>query len=143
VFGGLGSLLAGRVRGIALPAAFVVLWCAAFWAFGDGLVLAALDLPWAARAVVVLLLLAPVSLALGLPFPLGLDRVAASGGGFLPWAWGLNGAFSVVATPLANLVALQGGTDRVLLCAAVLYGVAWITFPHSRTRLAWHPLPTT
>ena len=54
-----------------------------------------------------LALLAPVSLALGLPFPLGLARMGR--GGFLPWAWGLNGAFSVVATPLANLIALQGG----------------------------------
>ena len=53
------------------------------------------------------LLLAPVSVALGLPFPLGLSRMGH--GGFLPWAWGLNGAFSVVATPLANLIAIKVG----------------------------------
>ena len=29
--------------------------------------------------------------------------------GLLPWAWGLNGAFSVVATPLANLIAREVG----------------------------------
>ena len=50
---------------------------------------------------------APVSVALGLPFPLGLARTGRRA--FLPWAWGLNGAFSVVATPLANLIARQDG----------------------------------
>ena len=79
---------------------------------------------------------APVSILLGLPFPLGLSR--AGQGGLLPWAWGLNGAFSVVATPLANLIAREAGFDRVLLCAAILYGIASMTFPVTRRRPAWH-----
>jgi hypothetical protein len=92
--------------------------------------LASLGLPWAVRAFLVLLVVAPVSAALGLPFPLGLTR--AGTGGFLPWAWGLNGAFSVVATPLANLVAREAGFSRVLLAAAILYGTALICFPSIR-----------
>ena len=83
---------------------------------------------------------APVSLALGLPFPLGIE-VESEIGGFLPWAWGLNGAFSVVATPLANLIAREAGVGRVLLCAAILYGIALITFPVMRKRHAWHDIP--
>jgi hypothetical protein len=53
---------------------------------------------------------------------------------FLPWAWGLNGAFSVVSTPLANLLALQFGYDRVLLAALLLYVLCAATFPNSRLR---------
>ena len=34
---------------------------------------------------------------------------APAHGAVLPWAWGLNGAFSVVATPLANLLAREWG----------------------------------
>ena len=82
-----------------------------------------LDLPWLVRAGMVLALVAPVSLALGLPFPLGLSRAGAGGmteSGMLPWAWALNGAFSVVATPLANLIARDAGYSRVLICAALL-----------------------
>ena len=85
-----------------------------------------------------LLLIAPVSVALGLPFPLGLNR--AGTGGFLPWAWGLNGAFSVVATPLANLIAREAGFSRVLLCAAILYGIAVVTFPALRKNSVWHDI---
>ena len=83
---------------------------------------------------------APVSLALGLPFPLGLSRLG--GGGMLPWAWGLNGAFSVVATPLANLIAREAGFDRVLFCAALLYVIALLTFPTARMPSPWPDLAT-
>ena len=95
-----------------------------YWSF---LMLATLGLPWLVRAALVLAIAAPVSIALGLPFPLGLSRVGS--GGFLPWAWGLNGAFSVVSTPLANLTAIGAGYDRVLLCAVLLYVTALLTFP--------------
>ena len=80
--------------------------------------------------LVVIVLVAPVSLALGLPFPLGLSQ--AGTGGMLPWAWALNGAFSVVATPLANLIARDAGYSWVLICGAILYVVALITFPFAR-----------
>lgn len=147
VFSGLGSRLADRVRdiGIALSAAVVVGWCALALVGLEPLLLATLGLPWAARAGIVLVLVAPVSLALGLPFPLGLARAGggAAGSGLLPWAWALNGAFSVVATPLANLIAVQSGFDRVLLVAAMLYAVSYFAYPSVRKSVQWQPSPTT
>jgi len=145
VFSGLGSLLADRVRriGIALSAAVVVGWCALALLGLQPFLLATLGLTWALRAAIVIVLVAPVSLALGLPFPLGLARAGTAGGGFLPWAWGLNGAFSVVATPLANLVAVQSGFDRVLLIAALLYVVTYLAYPSVRKTVQWQPSPTT
>jgi hypothetical protein len=101
-------------------------------------VLATLGLSWWARAVLVLMVCASVSVALGLPFPLGLARVGT--GAMLPWAWALNGAFSVVATPLANLTARIDGYDRVLFCAGLLYVMAFATFPLARKSLSWSSL---
>ncbi len=140
VFSGAGSMTADRMtasprRGIALACLVVLAWCAAVLLGLQPAILATLDLPWLARAALVLAVLAPVSLALGLPFPLGLSGTGA--GGFLPWAWGLNGAFSVVATPLANLIAREAGFSRVLLCAAVLYVIALVSFPAARKSRAW------
>ncbi len=145
VFSGLGSLLADRVRhvGIALSAAVVVGWCALVLLGLQPFLLATLGLPWLLRAAVVVALVAPVSLALGMPFPLGLARAGSAGGGLLPWAWGLNGAFSVVATPLANLLAVQSGFDRVLLIAALLYVVTYLAYPSVRKTVQWQPSPTT
>ena len=144
VFSGVGSLLADKVRGgIMVVGGAIVLWCLLALVLLEPLLLATLGLPWPARAAILLLATAPVSIALGMPFPMGLARAGATGGGFLPWAWGLNGAFSVVATPLANLVAIQSGFDRVLLVAAMLYVVAILAFPTVRKSLAWQPSPTT
>ncbi len=143
VFSGLGSLVADRVRGgIWTVGGVVVLWCAVALVGLEPLLLSTLGLPWAARAAILLAVTAPVSVALGMPFPMGLARAGAAGGGFMPWAWGLNGAFSVVATPLANLVSVQAGFDRVLLCAAMLYVVTILSFPAFRKSVSWQPSPT-
>ena len=137
VFSGIGSMAADRLAeapraAMAGAALVVVAWCAAVSLGLQPLMLATLDWPWMARSALVLAVLAPVSLALGLPFPLGLTRVG--NGGVLPWAWGLNGAFSVVATPLANLIAREAGLDDLLIAAAVLYAVALACFPGTPPR---------
>jgi hypothetical protein len=144
IFSGLGSLLTERFGGrprhfVALAVLVVLVWCTAAALFLQPLVLATLGWPFLARAGLLLALVAPVSVALGLPFPLGLNQTGSTG--FLPWAWGLNGAFSVVATPLANLIAREAGFTWVLLCAAILYGVALVTFPAIRKASAWHEIP--
>lgn len=143
VFSGLGSLLSEHYislprQGIALVVGVVVIWCVAALVLLEPLILATLDWPFVARAGLLLALIAPLSVALGLPFPLGLSRTGS--GGFLPWAWGLNGAFSVVATPLANLIAREAGFSRVLMCAGILYGIALITFPAMRKHSVWHDI---
>ncbi len=140
VFSGLGSLSAERLSrtprmAMGLIAASVVVWSVLVLAGLQPMIMATLSWPWLFRAAALLAVIAPVSVMLGLPFPLGLSR--AGQGGMLPWAWGLNGAFSVVATPLANLIAREAGFDRVLLCAAILYGVALLTFPVMRTSRTW------
>ncbi|HVZ09375.1 hypothetical protein [Rhodopila sp.] len=142
IFSGLGSVLTPRFhdaprRGIALAVGVVVAWCVLAALFEQRMILATLDWTYSARVGLLLLITAPVSLALGMPFPLGLSRTGT--GGFLPWAWGLNGAFSVVATPLANVIARQAGFNWVLLLAAIIYAVAAVTFPRLRTRTAWQP----
>jgi hypothetical protein len=146
VFSGLGSMAADRLS-LAAPRAalsaccMVVLgWAISIAAALDPAILATLSWPWAAKVALLYAVLAPVSLALGLPFPLGLARTNQGGRGFLPWAWGLNGAFSVVATPLANLIAREAGFSRVLLCAAILYAVALVTFPAARKARAWQDI---
>ena len=104
VFSGIGAMWAGRAAAPARAlrvAVLVALCCSALALLGvRPAVLAALDLPWMVRVALLVVALAPISLALGFPFPLGLDRFQQEGPALLPWAWALNGAFSVVATPL-------------------------------------------
>ncbi len=133
IFSGLGAMSAQRfaVRPtLALAIATILAWCATMWLLLPDALVAALPLPYAARMALILVTVAPVSIALGIPFPLGLARLGP--GGALPWAWGLNGAMSVVATPLANLIAIKQGHARLLEAAFILYGLALVSFPRPR-----------
>ncbi len=146
IFSGLGSLLSAGfvttpIRGVWLACVIITLWStAAIIALPAGMT-AGDGLPYLIRCALVVIALAPVSIALGLPFPLGLGQV--SGGSFLPWAWGLNGAFSVVATPLANLIARNYGLHMVLAAAVFLYVVAATSFPALRRHKNWLTTKTT
>jgi hypothetical protein len=47
----------------------------------------------------------------------------------VPWAWGINGFASVVATLLATLLAIHWGQSLVVLAAVLLYALAASQFP--------------
>lgn len=132
VFSGAGSFLADRFAGapqaaVLAAVAFILLWLLLVFAMFEPFLLATLAWPAWLRIVALIAVTAPVSVALGLPFPLGLKQVGSTAE--LAWAWGLNGAFSVVATPLANLVARSGGLSQLLLCAALLYLLVCVALP--------------
>jgi hypothetical protein len=136
VFSGIGAMWAGRVAAPARAlriAVLAALLCAGLALLGIGpAVLETLDLPWAVRVALLVMALAPISLALGFPFPLGLDRFQQEGPALLPWAWALNGAFSVVATPLANLLGHGMGLSWLLVAGMICYTGALLTWPRKR-----------
>ena len=69
-------------------------------------------------------LIAPLAFAMGLPFPLGLQRFQARSAALVPWAWGVNGCASVLASPLAMIIAMQWGFILTVTAAAACYVVA-------------------
>ena len=66
-------------------------------------------------------LIAPLAMCMGMPFPLGLRRVAQAAPDFIPWAWGINGFASVVSAVLATLLAIEFGFNVVVLLALMMY----------------------
>jgi hypothetical protein len=73
------------------------------------------------RASVVVVLVAPLAVAMGMPFPLGLRSLEGAAAGFVPWAWAINGCASVVSAVLAVVLAMHFGFTAVILMAAMLY----------------------
>jgi hypothetical protein len=80
------------------------------------------------RVAMTLALIAPLAFWMGLPFPLGLRRLADRTPDFIPWAWGINGFASVLSAALATLLAVEFGFPVVLLTAVALYGLAAVAF---------------
>ena len=70
------------------------------------------------------LLIAPLAFCMGMPFPIGLNRLADSAPDFIPWAWGINGFASVISASMATLLAIEFGFTVVLLLALGLYAAA-------------------
>lgn len=134
LFSGLGSLLSARVppglgMGILIG---LVLLCWAGLPLLSGSLLA---LSFPARLAVAVAGLAPLGTLMGMPFPRYLTLLQEEAPGLLPWAWGVNGALSVIASILAALVALSWGFGAVLALGALCYLGAWVTAAGIRSRL--------
>ncbi len=133
VWAGLGSLTAGLLqqRRIALPVVtlLIAVLTVLYLLLLPDLLDRAADWTTPGRLVLSALLIGPLAFLLGMPFPLGLARLAS---GQLPWAWAINGCASVVAAVLALLLALAIGFSGVLLTAAGLYLLAMLSAPPAR-----------
>jgi hypothetical protein len=73
--------------------------------------------------------MAPLSIALGRPFALGTSSLTLYSDSLIPWAWAINGAFSVLATPLANILSVTVGWNVVVVLALLLYASTVLSFP--------------
>ena len=129
LFSGLGSLASARFAARAeatLPrvligiAVMAVVYIAVLPPVLDAL----MRLPITAKIATAVLLLAPIGLVLGMAYPLGIAILRRFGEGLVPWAWGLNGALSVVASVLAIFISSRFGLTAALLTGVAAYGVA-------------------
>jgi spermidine synthase len=84
---------------------------------------------FALRVLVVAALVLPVGLCLGAYLPTGLQRLKSGQESFVPWAWGINGIFSVLAPILAVAVATTWGVNALLLAAVPVYLAAGFVEP--------------
>jgi len=62
----------------------------------------------------------------GMPLPTGLWRLGKQDPGLIPWAWTVNGVFSVLAPLLAVMAAMAIGFRGVLLLGAAAYLLAFL-----------------
>jgi spermidine synthase len=77
-----------------------------------------------AKIILSFLLIAPPAFFMGMPFPLGLKLLSSrneSAAEQVPWAWGINGVFSVVSAVLATIIAVELGFVWVMIFAIGAY----------------------
>jgi hypothetical protein len=135
VFSGLGSAWSGRVspeaRGKRLLQAVsaIVLLGTVYLLSLDGLLGHLTDLPELARILISASLIAPLAFCMGMPFPLGLARLADHAPDLIPWAWAINGCASVISAVLATLLAIHLGFATVIAVALALYALTLWVFP--------------
>ncbi len=74
------------------------------------------------------LLLTPLGVVMGMPFPWGLAILEKAHPESIPWAWAINGWSSVMASVLAALLALSWGFSAVLYLGAGAYLLAAVFY---------------
>jgi len=127
---GLGSMLSRRVPDTRVRhasilaclgvAAIGVLWASVL----PSVVRVAIGAPLIIRMSVAVALMVPAGMVMGIPLPGGVRLLAARQPQLIAWAWGINGALSVLGATLAVFIAMNWGFSITLLAGAVLYAAA-------------------
>jgi spermidine synthase len=134
IFTGVGSLLSRRwfeedrklerlvPAGLALSLGLFIL-------VFPKIVTACIGLPLLLRALITALSLAPTAFLLGVPFAYGIRLLVKMNPSLIPWAWAVNGGFSVVGSVLTVVVSMNLGFTAVLIGALGAYAVAFAALP--------------
>ncbi len=122
-FGGIGASLSPRWSMWKACAAVAVIGTIEALALPK-LVPALLWLPLWGRIVVAIVLIAPLGLAMGMPFPRGLKQTGEGSLPAPPFYWGLNGIMSVIGSVTTVFVALMAGFQAAMLMGSACYVLA-------------------
>jgi len=130
---GLGALWSDAIIG-ALKGIRSVAFALSFVLLGLHLLvfprlLAGLALPFVVRCLIVLAMVLPIGVLLGVFMPWGLDRLKQTAPSLVPWAWGINGIFSVLAPVASVAFSITWGSGALFVAAIPLYLAAVLTFP--------------
>ena len=130
---GLGSLFSapivsalGQLRYVTYVLAAIVL---GEYALARPRLSSMVGLPLWVRVALVFALVMPIGVCLGTFFPSALGRLHSDAGAFVPWAWGINGMFSVIGPILSVGFSMTWGINALLLSALPVYLVAGFALP--------------
>lgn len=139
---GLGSLMsrsvpAERVKSVTLRALLGVVAVSALAALLLARVVdIAIPWPLAVRIAFALALLLPFGVLLGMCLPGGMRLLHGARPQIVAWAWGINGALSVVGATLAIFIAMNWGFSITLAVGALTYAAAAATLAAAVRRRA-------
>jgi hypothetical protein len=135
---GIGSFASKRlVRGDAGRLAWVLVLIAAavfvLAAIVTPVAESGVALPFPAKALITVALIAPAGFAMGMPFPTGLSLLEGIMPASVRWAWAINAASSVMGSAAAMFLAIYFGLKATIVIGGLLYLAAL-------TSLLWSPL---
>ena len=125
---GIGSVLSYRVAGLRSPFTVGVI---ALLIIFYSLVLPHISTAitpnkMPVKIIAVFFTLMPLGLLMGIPFPTGLKILGEKDAVLIPWAWAINGCFSVLAPVLTIMLAMIFGFRIVLWFGASVYVMAFV-----------------
>ena len=130
VFAGIGSMLSNRWFHSPTSWAWVVpiglaVLLGLFILLSPAMVAAWIGWPTAVRIFVCIVILAPISLLLGVPFAYGIRLLNRFNPTVVPWAWAVNGSMTVIGSITAVILSMNLGFNAVMITAVLIYFLAF------------------
>lgn len=130
---GIGSFLSQNFsrrpfRLLATVIPLMVITILAYALFLDDIIARLMNLSHFMRGLATVLIIAPLGLLMGMPFPAGLRYVDTFRTELNPWAWGINAFATVVGSAACILISSSLGLRAALLCGAIAYLAGWLIF---------------
>jgi hypothetical protein len=131
VSSGFGSLVLQKITPkpyrIILIISFIIISFIIYVLFLSGWIKTTIGFSLTAKIILSFLWIAPPAFFMGMPFPLGLKMLSFSNESQIPWAWAINGIFSVVSAVLATIIAVELGFVWVMVLAIGSYLIVLLT----------------
>ena len=131
LFTGAGAYLSGkyslnpmRTLRISIITLSALLLLGSF--FLPALLRLAIALSMTSRIVLAIILIMPFGILLGMPFPSGIDIISKQAPSLIPWAWGVNGFFTVIGSVVAIILCMMIGFRAVLWLAIAIYLISML-----------------
>jgi hypothetical protein len=124
---GLGSLASRKITGkrtawwLFLSLVIICAVLLIYSRFLDSWLHLFLSEPLWLRCLIAALVTALPGFFMGFPFPLGVTLLAGEKESLIPWAWGINGAASIICSAVALLLCIFLGFGKVFFLAFMLY----------------------
>lgn len=133
MFSGIGSLLSSKVAGRGRASLVRVLIGIAalglLYAYLMPIITATfIGVHIVGKIAITVLVLAPMGLLLGMPYPLGIGILREYRKEIIPWAWSMNGVMSVFASVMATFIASRIGFTYALMTGLGAYLIAAICY---------------
>lgn len=124
---GAGSLISRRVsprwgKSVPLLLSFIAVLYVFFMPFAIDFLL---GYPLWVKMAFSFFLIFPLGLIMGMPFPIGIRSMEER---LVPWAWAVNGCFSVISPVLGVMAAMVWGFGFVLFAGGLTYLLAFFSF---------------
>lgn len=126
LWSGIGSILSERIKS-KISHVLIILFITIIlydYLILDTLSYRLFNLPVLYRIIAIFLSLSALGLLMGLPFPLGIKGLGEKIPEMIPWAWAVNGFFSVLSPVIAIILAIGIGFKAVILMGAIAYLIA-------------------
>jgi hypothetical protein len=125
VSSGFGSLVSQKITPksyrIILIVSIIIISFIIYALFLSGWIRTTIGFSLTVKIILSFIWIAPPAFFMGMPFPLGLRKLSVTSNDLIPWAWGINGVFSVISAVLATIIAVELGFVWVMVFAITAY----------------------